>query len=218
MKTLIITILFTIPIFRNYINCLRAGILFVNPLNFIKANLGFGKHYYPFHSSAKVQHPNQIVVGRNCSIFREGAYVQAEGGIYVGDNVRIAPYTTLMSTNHDIFDHNKKHPKPIIIHDNCWIGTHAIVLAGVELGPRTIVGAGAVVTKSFPEGYCLIGGNPARVIKCFDKQLFTPPLLPLEKRYYGLLTEKRFDKLKKRFLSIDEQIFESQKWEVDKTN
>jgi acetyltransferase-like isoleucine patch superfamily enzyme len=40
-----------------------------------------------------------------------------------------------------------------------------------NLGPNVglIVGAGAVVTKSFSEGYCVIGGNPARIIKHLDK-------------------------------------------------
>jgi acetyltransferase-like isoleucine patch superfamily enzyme len=45
----------------------------------------------------------------------------------------------------------------------------AIVLPSVKLGDFTIVGAGAVVTKSFPEGYCVIAGNPARIIKQLNK-------------------------------------------------
>ncbi|MNL61911.1 putative acetyltransferase [compost metagenome] len=45
-----------------------------------------------------------------------------------------------------------------------------MVLPGVQLGEFTIVGAGAVVTKSFTEGYCVIAGNPARVIKSLDKE------------------------------------------------
>lgn len=56
--------------------------------------------------------------------------------------------------------------KPITIGDNCWIGMNAVVLTGVELGDYTTVGAGAVVTHSFP-GHCVIAGNPARVIRPF---------------------------------------------------
>ncbi|MBO8759626.1 type 8 capsular polysaccharide synthesis protein Cap8J, partial [Staphylococcus aureus] len=46
-----------------------------------------------------------------------------------------------------------------------WIGMNSVILPGVELGEHTIVGAGSVVTKSFPEGNVVIGGNPAKIIK-----------------------------------------------------
>ena len=42
---------------------------------------------------------------------------------------------------------------------------NSMILPGVVLGDRTIVGAGSVVTKYFPEGNCVIAGNPAKVIK-----------------------------------------------------
>jgi acetyltransferase-like isoleucine patch superfamily enzyme len=46
----------------------------------------------------------------------------------------------------------------------------AVILPSVQLGDFTIVGAGAVVTKSFEEGYCVIAGNPARVIRQLNKE------------------------------------------------
>ena len=46
---------------------------------------------------------------------------------------------------------------------------NAVILPGVELGDHTVVGAGAVVTKSFSEGYCVIGGNPAKIIKYIER-------------------------------------------------
>ena len=63
---------------------------------------------------------------------------------------------------------------PIIIGNNCWIGTNAILLPGVELGEHVIVAAGSVVTKSFKESNIVIGGNPAKILKSippyFSKQ------------------------------------------------
>ncbi|MCK9571130.1 hypothetical protein M0R72_19430 [Candidatus Pacearchaeota archaeon] len=42
---------------------------------------------------------------------------------------------------------------------------NAVILPGVRLGPHTVVGAGAIVTHSYPGGHCVIAGNPAKVIR-----------------------------------------------------
>ena len=41
---------------------------------------------------------------------------------------------------------------------------NSIILPGVNLGPRTVVAAGSVVTKSFPDGFCVLAGNPAKIV------------------------------------------------------
>ncbi len=45
---------------------------------------------------------------------------------------------------------------------------NAVILPGVTLGDHTVVGAGAIVTKSFPDGHCIIAGNPAKEIRKID--------------------------------------------------
>ncbi|MFD2498834.1 DapH/DapD/GlmU-related protein [Rhizorhabdus histidinilytica] len=55
--------------------------------------------------------------------------------------------------------------QPVTIGDNVWIGSNVTILAGVEIGPRTVIAAGAVVRHSFPEGRVVIGGVPARILK-----------------------------------------------------
>ena len=54
--------------------------------------------------------------------------------------------------------------KRVIIGDDVWIGTNAIVLDGVSIGSHAIVAAGAVVTKDVPE-YAIVGGVPAKIIR-----------------------------------------------------
>jgi acetyltransferase-like isoleucine patch superfamily enzyme len=54
------------------------------------------------------------------------------------------------------------------IEKGCWIGEKVIILPGVNIGERSIIGAGSVVTKSIP-AYSIAVGNPARVIKTWNK-------------------------------------------------
>jgi maltose O-acetyltransferase len=53
---------------------------------------------------------------------------------------------------------------PVRIGADVWVGGGALILAGVNIGSRAIIGAGAVVTRDIPEGV-FAAGNPCRVIK-----------------------------------------------------
>lgn len=189
-----------LSVINNFINCKKAGIV-VGIIDFVMINIfKHARHYYPIPKGCIVQHPRRLYIGKNSIVMRIGQYVQAEGNIFVGNYVRIANFCTLMSTNHDLYDHAKKHPKPIIIHDYCWIGTHSIILAGVTLGPKTIVGAGSVVTKSFPEGYCVVAGNPAKVIRYLEREKVVLPHSEIE--YYGCLSSDQFEKYRQKFIDV----------------
>jgi acetyltransferase-like isoleucine patch superfamily enzyme len=61
----------------------------------------------------------------------------------------------------------------IVIGDDVWIGTNAIICSGVKIGQGVVVAAGAVVTKDVPH-YAVVGGNPAKVIRYrFDQDIIT---------------------------------------------
>ena len=53
---------------------------------------------------------------------------------------------------------------PIVVEDEAWIGSNAIVMSGVTIGKGAIVAAGAIVTKSVAP-YAIVGGNPAKLIR-----------------------------------------------------
>ncbi len=97
-----------------------------------------------------------------------GCYFQAynNGRIIIGKGTWIAPNVGIIASNHDLLDPDKHlEGKQVIIGEKCWIGMNSVILPEVILGQHTVVGAGSIVTKSFPEGYCIIAGNPARKIR-----------------------------------------------------
>lgn len=88
--------------------------------------------------------------------------------IEIGDDVQIGPNVQLLTPTHpteaDLRRAKWEAARPITVEDNAWIGGGAIVLPGVVVGENSIVGAGAVVTKSLPPNTVAVG-NPARVIR-----------------------------------------------------
>lgn len=58
----------------------------------------------------------------------------------------------------------------VTVHESCHIGARSVILAGVEIGPRTLVGAGSVVSRSLPpDSVC--AGSPAKVLCSLDEYL-----------------------------------------------
>jgi maltose O-acetyltransferase len=58
----------------------------------------------------------------------------------------------------------EEYGKPIDIGSDVWVGGGAIILPGVTIGSRTVIGAGSVVTRSIPDGV-FAAGNPCRIIR-----------------------------------------------------
>lgn len=112
-----------------------------------------------------------IRIGKRCSV-NPFCIIYGYGGVTIGDDVRIAANTSIVAFNHVYEGKNKKiinqgnSTKGIVIENNVWIGTGSIILDGVKIGERCVIGAGSVVTKSV-ESNCLVAGNPAQIIKRF---------------------------------------------------
>lgn len=134
---------------------------------FVQKILGFNRHVpWPVHCTSKILCVGKIQRGTRCPGLAYGCHIDGRNGIEIGDNVWIGPRVSLISMNHDLHDFNKYVAcKPIVIGANSWIATGAIILSGVVLGGHTVVAAGSVVTKSFPDGNQVLAGNPARVVR-----------------------------------------------------
>lgn len=167
---------------------------------YIKFKFGHSLIYWPVHKNSEVTYPQNIYVGINSNAgTRPGCYLQGNGGIRIGNYVHFASNVGIISANHNPYNQMNHITKEVRIDDYTWIGMNAVILPGVHLGERTIVGAGAVVTRSFPEGYCIIAGNPAKKIKELDKSQFLPQKFPTE--FYGYVEKEKFPKFAKVYLS-----------------
>ena len=111
---------------------------------------------------------SKVSLGDNSGI---GICASINGTATIGNNVMMGPNVSIFTINHrferiDILMNQQgmSEQRPVIIHDDVWIGANVIILPGVTVGKGSIIGAGAVVTKNVPE-YAVVGGNPAKIIK-----------------------------------------------------
>ncbi len=128
----------------------------------------------------------KVVIGNDCS-FRRDTYIGALESITIGDNVfgaenvyicdnnnhPTSPLDRLEMTSHAPntaawkWTNPKVQSSPIIIGNNVWIGRNATLLKGVKVGQGSIIAANSVLTKTYPP-YCVIAGNPAKVVKTLN--------------------------------------------------
>ncbi|MES2628600.1 MAG: acyltransferase [Bacteroidota bacterium] len=149
--------------------------------------------YWPVHFTSKVYGAEHIKVGVDAYPgIMGGCYITGRGGLEIGDYTQIAPNVVIVTANHDVYDSRKHTEAPVKIGKYCWLGAGAKIMPGVTLGDWTIVAAGAVVTKSFPEGHCVLAGVPAKVISELDREKCIP--FHAKHRYHGYLDEKKFNK------------------------
>lgn len=115
-----------------------------------------------------------IFIGDNVGMSQTTIVAKSGGDVIIGNNVLIGGGAKLYSSDFHSVSYidrrfskiDKLHRKsaPIVIGDDCFIGAGTIILKGVNIGARTVVGAGSVVTKSLPSD-CICGGNPCKVLR-----------------------------------------------------
>lgn len=112
---------------------------------------------------------SKVLVGKNAELTIKSGYINTNSVIIagkkitMGENVAIAPGVIIRdSDSHQINDNESI--KEVVIGNNVWIGTNAIILKGVHIGDGAVIAAGAVVTKDVPPK-SLVAGVPAKIIK-----------------------------------------------------
>lgn len=115
---------------------------------------------------------DQIHIGSGCNISNRSFIEASYAPVSIGNNVTIAA-SCIISSHDGAYSQAYGLPMkkgPVTVKNRAFIGNNAIILSGIEIGERAIVGAGAVVTRSV-EPDVVVAGIPARVIRnCTKKQ------------------------------------------------
>lgn len=138
-----------------------------------------------------------ISVADNVNLGIRPTLIASRSHICIGSHVMFGPEVTIFGGNHRIdvigqlmisitdSDKRPEDDKGVVIEDDVWIGTRAIILHGVTIGRGAVVAAGAIVVRDVPP-YAIVAGVPAQVIKFrWDVETILAHeelLYPLEKR------------------------------------
>jgi len=117
--------------------------------------------YLETRESGHISIGDRVVISR-------GTHIVAYSAIEIGAGTMIGEYTSIRDANHRFSDEmplrdSGHSAKPIRIGREVWIGRGAMILPGVTIGDRAVIGANAVVTKNVPQGTVVVG-VPARAI------------------------------------------------------
>lgn len=108
-----------------------------------------------------------VQIGDYCAI-NAYTHIWGHNGVRIGNRVMIASHTAITSLTHDYTRADMRFAPaigaPVVIEDDVWIGSHAVIMPGVTIGQGAVVGAGAVVRDNVPP-FAIVAGIPARIIR-----------------------------------------------------
>lgn len=101
--------------------------------------------------------------------------IGCDNRIIIEDDVLFAPHVHISDRNHGFenihipISRQKVTSKgPVVIGAETWLGFGCQVMSGVKIGRHCVIAAGAIVVKDVPD-YCVVGGNPAKILKKFNQ-------------------------------------------------
>ena len=134
----------------------------------LNKNISIGKGFTVRKGVRLNANGGKITIG-NCVFMNAYSSINAHMDVRIGNNV-------LMGENVHIYDHNHVFKdtnalissqgfksKPVIIGDNCWLGTNVVILPGVKIGNNCVIGANCLIYKDIPEN---------TIVKCNQGLIF----------------------------------------------
>jgi acetyltransferase-like isoleucine patch superfamily enzyme len=118
-----------------------------------------------FANAERIQLGDQVQIGARCSLWAG----KSTSWIRVGDRTTFGPEVFATAADYGLaagirITDQEMVERDIIIGEDCWIGTRAILTSGITIGDGAVIGAGSVVTKDVPAGAIAVG-VPAKVVK-----------------------------------------------------
>lgn len=109
---------------------------------------------------------HRLTIGSDVYLAK-GSWVNAIGGVVIEDQVVLAPYVVVSSSNHGFREGSVRfggaHPAPVHIGRGSWIASHATITAGSIVGKGNLVGANTVVSGTTPD-HVVVGGVPGTIL------------------------------------------------------
>lgn len=123
--------------------------------------------------SPNVRIRGKFKMGRGSSLAQNCSVSGEDVGVFIGENVMIAPNVVIVAFNHGFAEKNKPMIDqanvcaPVYIENNVWIGSNCTIGMGVTIGEGSIVASNTFVNKNV-EPFSIVGGLPAKLIKIRD--------------------------------------------------
>ncbi len=144
----------------------------------VRKKLAYCGERVHFDRSDVFSHANNIIL-RDYVHIQPDCHLYGMGGIEIGKGSILAHEVQIFSSNHnydsldlEFLPYDKEFVcKKVFIGEYVWIGARVLILPGVHIGNGAVIGAGSVVTKNVPD-CAVVGGNPARVIKYRNQEVY----------------------------------------------
>jgi len=159
---------------KNYFDNEFSSQLLCKTVTHLNISVGVFSYYSGYHHGhsfegcvryldRKRKDVDRLIIGKYCSIGSGAVFIMAGNQGHRSDWVSTFPFYYQAN----IFKSSKnpyEKAGDTCIGNDVWIGTEAMIMAGVTIGSGAIISARAVVTKNVPP-YAIVGGNPAQIIK-----------------------------------------------------
>jgi len=109
-----------------------------------------------------------LILEDNCFL-NQGVHIACSELVRIGQGTLLGDEVLIIDNDFHAVGNAETRSGAVILEKNVWVASRAIILKGVHIGEGAVIGAGAVVTRSVP-ARSLVAGNPARIIRQWEKQ------------------------------------------------